>query len=63
MTKFLDTYETWDKIFKIIQDNNQQYKIYVHDNCWLSPRMGMITLDKKELLGLIDFLQEFLNNE
>ena len=60
--KYLDTYETWDKIFKLVKDNNDQYKIYVHDNCWNSPNMSTIVMDKTELSGLIEFLQDFLNN-
>lgn len=63
MIKFLDTYETWDKIFKLTKDNNDHFKMFIHDNCWLSPRMCMITLDKKELSGLIDFLKDFIDDE
>lgn len=61
MTKFLDTYETWDKIFKITQDDDN-YRMYIHDNCWNSPKMSTIIMDKKEIHGLITFLQDFLEN-
>lgn len=63
MTKFLDTYEVWDKIFKLTKDNNEHYKIYIHDNCWNSPKMSTIIMDKKELSGFIDFLKDFINDE
>ena len=64
MTKFLDTYETWDKIFKLVKDDTSDYyRMYVHDNCWHSPNMSAIVMNKKELSGLIDFLQDFLNND
>jgi len=62
MTKFLDTYETWDKVFKITHHNNEQYKMYVHDNFWNSPKMSTVIMDKKELEGLISFLQDFIGN-
>lgn len=62
MTKFLDTYETWDKVFKLSKDNDDYYKMYVHDNCWNSPKMSTIIMDKKEIYGLITFLQDFIEN-
>jgi hypothetical protein len=62
MTKFLDTYETWDKVFKLTKDNNDHYKMFIHDNCWNSPKMSTMIMDKKEMSGLIAFLQSFLEN-
>jgi hypothetical protein len=60
MTKFLDTYETWDKIFKLSKDIDEHYKIYIHDNCWNSTKMSTIIMDKKEMNGFIEFLLEFV---
>jgi hypothetical protein len=63
VTKFLDTYETWDKIFKIVKDNKDYFRICIHDNCWHSLNMSTIIMDKKELDGLIYFLQSFIDQE
>ena len=64
MTKFLDTYETWDKILKLVKDDiGDYYRMHIHDNCWNSPDQSIIVMNTKELYGLIDFLKDFIDEQ
>lgn len=62
--KYLDTYETWNKIFKLVRtEDDDFFKIYIHDNCWLSNTMEIVSLSEKELSGLAEFIQDFLRKK
>lgn len=52
--KYLDTYETWSKIFKLIGENGD-YTMFVHNNGH-SNEMSIIHFNKKELVGLANFI-------
>ena len=61
--KYLDTYETWSKIFKLVRADDDLFKIFIHDNCWLSTTMDIVSLSEKELVGLAEFIQDFLGSK
>lgn len=60
--KYLDTYETWSKIFKLVTTTDQNYYIlYVHENSWQSNKMDVIHLSPLELKNLADFIYDFIS--
>lgn len=59
--KYLDTYETWSKIFKLA-GYDDEYAMYIHDNKYQSLNMDVIYCNKKELLGLAEFILSFFED-
>jgi|688.fasta_scaffold482058_2 hypothetical protein len=61
MTKFLDTYETWEKTFKIARtEDDDLFICYVHDNTRHNKQSTIIRFTKEEIEGLSEFLNNFL---
>lgn len=58
--KFLDTFETWHKIFKLTRNENY-FVLYVHDISKKS--YDTIQFSEKELKGLASFINRFLDSK
>lgn len=62
--KYLDTYETWNKVFKLVRtEDNDFFKMYIHDNNWAINTMEIASFNEEELSGLADFIQNFLRTK
>jgi hypothetical protein len=63
MIKFLDTYETWEKTFKIARtEDDDLFVCYIHDVSKPNKESTIVRLSKEELNGLATFFKEFLIN-
>jgi len=62
--KYLDTYETWNKVFKLVRtEDDDFFKMYIHNNNWTTNTMEIASFSEEELSGLAEFIQNFLSND
>lgn len=58
--KYLDTFDTWDRIIKLTRGDHY-FTLWIHDKN--KDHMETIQLSEKELRGFIGFISRFLESK
>ena len=58
--KYLDTFELWNRLFKISCGDNNNFTFWIYDNTYNMKQIDSFSIEKTDLENFIKFLHYFI---